>query len=150
MKAQATSGAPKGGVTENLPSQGRRFPPDRTAPPASRLPSLLCGKEEATFSIDPPDFRLQRDRAVQNSASQFQSPFSWDLPWGSNWVSCIYRERISLPTRETQVQSLGGKDPLQKEMATHASILAWRIPWSEEPGGLPSMGVARSQTRLSD
>ena len=39
-----------------------------------------------------------------------------------------------------QVQSLGCEDPLEKEMATHSSILAWRIPWTEEPGGLQSMG----------
>ena len=38
--------------------------------------------------------------------------------------------------QETQVQSLGGEDPLEKEMATHSSILAWRIPWTEEPDGL--------------
>ena len=42
--------------------------------------------------------------------------------------------------QETWVQSLGQEDPLQKEMATHSSILAWRIPWTEEPGGLQSMG----------
>ena len=42
--------------------------------------------------------------------------------------------------RETWVQSLGREDPLEKEMATHSSILAWRIPWTEEPGGLQSMG----------
>ena len=42
--------------------------------------------------------------------------------------------------QETQVQSLGQEDPLEKEMATHSSILAWRIPWTEEPGGLQSMG----------
>ena len=41
---------------------------------------------------------------------------------------------------ETQVQPLGRKDPLEKEMATHASILAWKIPWMEEPGRLQSMG----------
>ena len=40
---------------------------------------------------------------------------------------------------ETLVQSLGGEDPLEKEMATHSRILAWRIPWTEEPGGLQSM-----------
>ena len=45
--------------------------------------------------------------------------------------------------RETQVQSLGQEDPLEKEMATHSSILAWRIPWTEEPGGLQSMGSQR-------
>ena len=42
--------------------------------------------------------------------------------------------------QETQVRFLGQKDPLEKEMATHSSILAWRIPWTEEPGGLQSMG----------
>ena len=45
--------------------------------------------------------------------------------------------------QETWVQSLGRKDPLEKEMATHSSILAWRIPWIEEPGGLQSMGSQR-------
>ena len=44
---------------------------------------------------------------------------------------------------ETQVRSLGQEDPLEKEMATHSSILAWRIPWTEEPGGLQSMGSQR-------
>ena len=39
-------------------------------------------------------------------------------------------------TSEIQVQSLGGEDPLKEEMASHSSILAWRIPWTEEPGGL--------------
>ena len=45
--------------------------------------------------------------------------------------------------RETQVRSLGQEDPLEKEMATHSSILAWRIPWTEEPGGLQSMRSQR-------
>ena len=46
-----------------------------------------------------------------------------------------------LPTmQETWVRSLGQEDPLEKEMATHSSILAWRIPWLEEPGGLQSVG----------
>ena len=44
---------------------------------------------------------------------------------------------------ETQVWSLGGEDPLEKGMATHSSILAWRIRWTEEPGGLQSMGSQR-------
>ena len=43
-----------------------------------------------------------------------------------------------LETQETQVQSLGWEDPLEKEMATHSSILAWKTPWTEEPGGLQS------------
>ena len=45
--------------------------------------------------------------------------------------------------QETWVRSLGWEDPLEKEMATHSSILAWRIPWTEEPGGLQSMGSQR-------
>ena len=48
---------------------------------------------------------------------------------------------------ETRVRFLGREDPLDKEMATHPSILAWRIPWTEEPGGLQSMR-SQSQTRL--
>ena len=47
--------------------------------------------------------------------------------------------------QETQVQSLGREDPLEKGMATYSSILAWRIPWTEEAGGLQSMGL-QSQT----
>ena len=53
-------------------------------------------------------------------------------------------------TQETEVQSLGQKDPLEKEMATHSSILAWEIPWTEEPRGLHPMGLQKSWTRLSD
>ena len=45
--------------------------------------------------------------------------------------------------QETQVQSLGLEDPLEKGMATHSRILAWRIPWTQEPGGLHSMGLQR-------
>ena len=49
-----------------------------------------------------------------------------------------------LPTmRETRIQSLSREDPLEKEMATHSSILAWKIPWTEEPGRLQSMGSQR-------
>ena len=49
-----------------------------------------------------------------------------------------------LPTmRETWAQSLGQEDPLEKEIATHSSTLAWKIPWTEEPGGLQSMGLQR-------
>ena len=45
--------------------------------------------------------------------------------------------------QESQVQSLGEKDPLEKEMATHSSILAWKIPWTEEPSGLQFVGSQR-------
>ena len=54
-----------------------------------------------------------------------------------------------LPTmQETRVQSLGWEDPLEKEMVTHSRTLAWKIPWTEEPGEVH--GVAKSWTHLSD
>ena len=48
--------------------------------------------------------------------------------------------------QETQVQSLGWDDPLEREIATHSSVLAWRIPWTEEPSGLQSMGLKELDT----
>ena len=52
--------------------------------------------------------------------------------------------------QETWVPSLGGEDPLEKEMVTHSSIIACEIPWTEEPGRLQSMGSQKSWTRFSD
>ena len=54
-----------------------------------------------------------------------------------------------LAMQETWVRSLGWEDPLEEGMAAHSNILAWRIPWTEESGGLQSMG-SQSQTQLSD
>ena len=54
------------------------------------------------------------------------------------------------PIQETWVRSLGQEDPLEKEMVTYSSILACRIPWTEKPGRLQSMGSQKSWTRLSD
>ena len=59
------------------------------------------------------------------------------IPW---WLR---GKRIHLPMKKMQVQSLCWEDSLEKEMATHSSILAWRIPWMEEPGGLQSMRLQR-------
>ena len=50
--------------------------------------------------------------------------------------------------QETEVRSLGGEDPLEEGMATHSSILAWRIPWTLEPGGLQSIGLQRVEEVL--
>ena len=59
------------------------------------------------------------------------------LFWMSFGAFLVAQRLKSLPAmRETWVQSLGQEDPLEKEMATHSSILAWRIPWMEKPGGL--------------
>ena len=53
------------------------------------------------------------------------------------------RLKRMLAMQETWIRSLGQEDPLEKEMATHSSILAWRIPWTEEPGRLQTMGLQR-------
>ena len=68
------------------------------------------------------------------------SRFGWTL-----FRTCLIAQSVkNLPAvQETWVQSLGGEDPLEKGMATHSSILAWRIPWTEEPGGLQFMGLQR-------
>ena len=51
--------------------------------------------------------------------------------------------------QETQVRSLGQKDPLEKGMATHSSILAWRIPWTEEPGRIQSMSILGHESAMT-
>ena len=62
----------------------------------------------------------------------------------NNRASLVAQTVKNLPAmQETWVQSLGWEDPLKKGMATHSSILAWRIPWTEKPGGLKSMGSQR-------
>ena len=62
----------------------------------------------------------------------------------SPWASLVAQMVKNPPTmRETWVRSLGWEDPLEEGMAIHSSILAWRIPWTEEPGGLQSMGSQR-------
>ena len=71
---------------------------------------------------------------------------------GTEGLASLVAETVKNPPamRETQVRSLGWEDPLKKGMAIHSSILTWRIPRTEEPGGLQSTGSQKSQTRLSD
>ena len=66
-------------------------------------------------------------------------------------VASLVAQRLKClpPMRETWVRSLGREDPPEKEMVTHSSIVAWKIPWTEKPGRLQSMG-SQSWTRLSD
>ena len=66
------------------------------------------------------------------------------LPW---WLS---GKESACPMQETQVRSLGQEDALEESMATHSSVLTWRIPWTEEPGGLQSMGSQRVRCGWSD
>ena len=62
-----------------------------------------------------------------------------------NWASLVDQLVKNLPVmQETRVQFLGREDRLEKKMATHSTILAWRIPWTEEPGKLQSMGLQES------
>ena len=72
----------------------------------------------------------------------------WEaLPCPTPPASLVAQSVNNLPAmQETQVQSLGREDPLETGMATHSSILAWRIPWTEEPGGLQSMGSQELDT----
>ena len=63
------------------------------------------------------------------------------LPNGASLVAQMVKYLSTM--QETQVQPLGWKDPLEKEMATHSNTLTWKIPWTEEPGRLQSMGSLR-------
>ena len=65
----------------------------------------------------------------------------WILPWDYSLVAQMVKNLPAM--QETQVRSLDCKDPLEEEMSTHSSILAWRIPWTEEPGALQSMGLQK-------
>ena len=70
---------------------------------------------------------------------------------GQLWASLVAQSVKNLSAvQETWVRSLSWKDPLEKEMATHSSVLAWKISWTQEPGGLQSMRVSKTQARLSD
>ena len=67
-----------------------------------------------------------------------------------NKTSLVAQMVKNLPAmQDTQVRSLGQEDPLEKEMATHSSILAWEIPWTEEPGGLQFLGLQRVRHDLA-
>ena len=71
-------------------------------------------------------------------------PFFLPHPTLTHWASLVAQMVRRLPTmQETRVQSLVWEDPLEKEMATHSSTLAWKIPWTEEPGRLQSLGSQR-------
>ena len=72
-----------------------------------------------------------------------------EFPSSGSWASLVAQEVKNLPAiQETWVRSLSWEDPLEEGMATHSSSLAWRIPWTEEPGGLQSMR-SQSQTQHS-
>jgi len=89
-------------------------------------------------------FAVQQSESAIHISLLFWISFPFRLPQSIEWASRMAQMVKNMPTmQETQVQSLGGEDPLEKEMATHSSILVSRISWTEEPGRLQSMGLQR-------
>ena len=74
--------------------------------------------------------------------------FFFGLTYETSLVAQMVKRLSTM--RETWVRSLGREDPLEKKMAIHSSTIAWKIPWTEEPGRLQSMGSQRVRQRLSD
>ena len=108
-------------------------------------PYLLLGNP---IALAPPQgsctsYQPAQELTLTTSPSGF---FLFHLFFRKSWTSLVAQMVKCLPTMwKTQVQSLSQEDLLEKEMATHSSILAWKIPWTEEPGRLQSMG---SQSRM--
>ena len=96
---------------------------------SSHLPGLLCWEHQILAST----------HATHENGCVYLFNFCFIA-----WASLVAQSVKNLPAvQETRVQSLGWEDPLEKKMATHSSILAWKISWTEEPGGLQSMGSQR-------
>ena len=86
---------------------------------------------------------------MKSQREKTSAPFG-EYVWLRQWFGSSFEElKHLLPMWDTWVRSLGREDPLEKEMAIHSSILAWRIPWTEKPTRLQSTG-SQSRTRLSD
>ena len=94
---------------------------------------MLKGKNPRSYAFTPPITTLLIKPRVQLAQCAFSLGFS------ISFSSSTSEDAM----QETQVRSLGREDPLEKRMATHSSILAWSIPWTEEPGGPQSMGSQR-------
>ena len=107
-------------------------------PPRIYFKFVLMASFFVKCSISPSTYRLQTfSKALCSRALSDESPKLFDILWASLVAQMVKK----LPARqETWVQTLGQEDPLEKVMATHFSILVWRIPWTEEPGRLQSMG----------
>ena len=141
---ESAANAGDAGDMDSTPGSGR-FPWRRAwQPPPVFLPGESQG-QKSLAGFSPWGCRVRQvrsDRACMCIYSRVYmsittSPFIPPLP---SMVSLVVQTVKHLPaTRETQVQSLGQEDPLEKEMATHSSTLAWKIPWMEEPGGLQSL-----------
>ena len=110
-----------------------------------QFPTMLRTTSQATdyvasVSLSPGlamacDLSMTEEAQVRFQRSELTiSLQSQGLPW------CLSCKEYSCKMQETWVRSLGGKDPLEEGIAIHSSILAWKIPWTEEPGGLQSIG----------
>ena len=98
------------------------------------FPDSSAGKESTCNARDP--------GLIPGSGRSAGEGIGYPLQY--SWASLVAELVKNLSAmQETWVQSLGWEDPLEKEKATHSSILAWRIPWTEEPGRLQSMGLQR-------
>ena len=95
--------------------------------------------EEEIGKLPEKEFRIMIAKMTKNLESKMEK-----MQESINKASLVAQRLKRLPAmQETWVRSLGWEDPLEKEMATHSSILTWRIPWMEEPGGLQSTGLQR-------
>jgi len=98
------------------------------------FPGSSVGKE-STLNVGEPG-------SIPGSGSSPGEGIGYPLQY--SWASLVAQTVKNLPAMwETWVQSMGWEDPLEEGMTTHSSILPWRIPWTEEPGGLQSMGSQR-------
>ena len=121
--------------------------------PDSPLPSLLAPtstllSSQGVHRVHPwPPWNALSSPLCQESTPThpYKAHFTHHLSWGLNkimFVKCLVYSQL-WPNMNC-IWSLGQEDPLEKRMATHSSIFAWRIPWREEPGGLQSMGLQRA------
>ena len=127
----------------------------KTAIHTGKTPLSRIRKSETTcvllsFSLSPSDLLRNKHLNYKYFGVNFKR-FIFKVVYNifglPRWLS---GKKIHLPMQETWVWSLGQEDPLEKGMGTHSSILAWEILWTEDPGGLQSMGSQKSPTWLSD
>ena len=110
------------------------------------FPKLFIFLSKELFQVP---FTVSREQYLLELFHFPEGPYNRGLPFNPR-ASPVAQTVKNLPTmQETQVRSLCWEDPLEKGMATHSSILVWEIPWTEEPGGLQSMG-SQKRTQLSD
>ena len=116
----------------------------RTTKSSERCPSDLIPLKPSPCLLGQIQFLTTEPCGRRNHWSRF------GLQASTHWASSVVLGIKNLfanagDLRDTRVRSLGREDPLEEGMATHSSILAWRIPWTEEPGGLQSMGSQKAE-----